>query len=434
MKFDSDDLKKLHENKVASYVRCVAYAALTYAVYAILLFVMNLALSEIYEDQPLVIYGLELATAIFFLNSMLLIFFTYDRSTREEFLKHNSEATFKPKGAWMEALIDKHFWIRTVVMWGLYLLLPTVGFSALPNFITNLFWLEPMSAEDCRFIGIALFVPISFGLSLFVYGDVRKMWLEMPHRLFEIHIFESTEKKLQEKYSLRAMLWRISYTTGLIFLGALIFPLLIGLIVTAGAVAVLLAKIKWTWIILGVVAGVTYYLCIRTRFRFLRRLKKCCKKNGFELVAKKHPYRSIVRDGGGYNLVIKAHGKTYYCRILASVKKTNKIYLRTDGICERARLVRIPVPRVFRTGPFVQVNKIDMDEGREAFRIVSTFDYRFEADGEKILLFNPVPVYLLKKAENGTSRVLDNGDTIGEYTVFSGNAFLRSLERARVEE
>ena len=55
MKFDSDDLKKLHENKPATYVRSVAYAALTYAVYAILLFVMNLALSEIYEDQPLVI-------------------------------------------------------------------------------------------------------------------------------------------------------------------------------------------------------------------------------------------------------------------------------------------------------------------------------------------------------------------------------------------
>ena len=434
MKFDSDDLKKLHENKTASYVRSVVYAALTYIVYAILLFAMNLALAAIYEDQPLVIYGLEVATAIFFLNSILLIFFTYDRATREDFLKHNSEATFKPKGAWMEALIDKHFWIRTVVMWGLYLLHPTVGFSALPNFITNLFWLEPMSAEACRFIGIALFVPISFGLSLFVYGDVRKMWLEMPHRLFEIHIFESTEKKLQEKYSLRAMLWRISYTTGLIFLVALIFPLLIGLIVTAGAVAVLLAKIKWTWIILGVVVGVTYYLCIRTRFRFLRNLKKCCKKNGFELVAKKHPYLSLIHDGGGYNLVVKANGKTYYCRILASVKKTNKIYLRPDGICERARLVRIPVPRVFRTGPFVQVNKIDMDEGREAFRIVSTFDYRFEADGEKILLFNPVPVYLLKKAENGTSRVLDNGDTIGEYTVFSGNAFLRSLERAREEE
>ena len=67
MKFDSDDLKKLHENKPATYVRSVVYAALTYIVYAILLFAMNLALAAIYEGQPLVIYGLEVATAIFFL-------------------------------------------------------------------------------------------------------------------------------------------------------------------------------------------------------------------------------------------------------------------------------------------------------------------------------------------------------------------------------
>ena len=427
MKFDSDDLKKLHENKVAAYVRCVAYAALTYAVYAILLFVMNLALSEIYEGQPLVIYGLEIATAIFFLNSMLLIFFTYDRSTREEFLKHNSEATFKPKGAWKRALQDKHFWIRMAVTWGLYLILPTVGFSSIPTFITSLFWLEPLPPLACRLIGVAVFLPVSLGLSLFVYGDVRKMWIELPRRLF--HIRKSAEKQVEKTYRLTTMLWRVAYTTGLTFLAALIAPLLLGVVVTAFGVALLLARIKWTWIFLGLVAGVTYYLCIRTRFRFLRRLKKCCKKNGFELVAKKHPYRSIIRDGGGYNLVVKANGKTYYCRFLASVKKSNKIYLRTDGICERARLVRFPVIRVIQRHGYVMANPLDMDEGREMFRMVSTFDYRFEAEGEKILLFNPVPKFLFRKAENGSFGHMDNGDTIGEYTVFSGNSFLRSLER-----
>ena len=427
MKFDSDDLKKLHENKTASYVRSVVYAALTYIVYAILLFAMNLVLGAIYEGQPLVIYGLEIATAIFFLNSMLLIFFTYDRSTREEFLKHNSEATFKPKEAWKGALRDKHFWLRMAVTWGLYLILPTVGFSSIPTFITSLFWLEPLPPLACRLIGIAIFLPVSLGISLFAYGDVRKMWIELPRRLF--HITNSAEKRVEKTYRLTTMLWRVAYTTGLTFLAALIFPLLLGVIGTAIGVIILLAQIKLTWIIVGIIVVVTYYLCIRRRFLFLRRVKKCCKKNGFELVAKKHPYLSLIHDGGGYNLVVKANGKTYYCRILASVKKGNKIYLRTDGICERARLVRFPVIRVIQRHGFVMVNPLDMDEGREMFRIVSTFDYRFEAEGEKILLFNPVPKFLFRKAENGSFGHLDNGDTIGEYTVFSGNSFLRSLER-----
>ncbi|MBQ8441585.1 MAG: hypothetical protein IJX19_13055, partial [Clostridia bacterium] len=114
---------------------------------------------------------------------------------------------------------------------------------------------------------------------------------------------------------------------------------------------------------------------------------------------------------------------------LASVKKTNKIYLLPDGTCERARLLHIPAPRVIRKGGFIQANTMDMNEGREAFRIVSTFDYRFEADGEKVLLFNPVPKFLYKKVEDGTSRPLDNGETVGEYKIYAANAFLRALER-----
>lgn len=427
MEFDYDDLKKLHENKAYSLARTVLYAAVTYIVYALLLLVINLALAAIYDGQPLLIYGLEVATAIFFLNSMLLIFFTYDRATREDFLKHNSESTFKPNGAWKGAWRDKHFWIRMAVMWGLYLILPAVGFSSVPMLITTLLWLDPLPLLACRLIGIALFLPVSLWLSLFAYGDVRKMWIELPRRLF--HITNSAEKRVEKTYRLTTMLWRVAYTTGLTFFAALIFPLLLGAIVTAIGVAVMLAQIKWTWIIVGIIVAITYYLCIRRRFLFLCRLKKCCKKNGFELVAKKHPYLSLIHDGGGYNLVVKANGKTYYCRILASVRKSNKIYLRTDGICERARLVRFPVIRVIQRHGFVMVNPLDMDEGREMFRIVSTFDYRFEAEGEKILLFNPVPTFLFRKAENGSFGHLDNGETIGEYKVFSGNGFLRALER-----
>ena len=75
------------------------------------------------------------------------------------------------------------------------------------------------------------------------------------------------------------------------------------------------------------------------------------------------------------------------------------------------------------------MNTMNLDEDREMFRSVSTFDYRFDAEGEKILLFNPVPTFLFRKAEDETSCPLDNGETVGEYKVFSGNGFLRALER-----
>ena len=64
----------------------------------------------------------------------------------------------------------------------------------------------------------------------------------------------------------------------------------------------------------------------------------------------------------------------------------------------------------------------------ELFRIVRTTDYRFEEKGSKILVVTPVPKKLF--FEEGE---MDNGDRIGEYTVFSGGGFMRALERDCIE-
>ena len=441
MEFDFDDLKKLRESKKFLYVRTVLYAAVTYVVYVLLLALMNFTIAASHDSLGAFfsstgyigayawVYFLEVLLAILFTNSAFLVFATYDRPTREEFLKHNSIVSFKLKGAWKGALKDRFFWVRMATVWGLYLLFPAKGFVQISYLITTLLRISAFPALVTRLIGIAAFFAVSLGFSLFIYGDVRRMWLEMPRRVSKVQLFNSTEKKLKRKYSLGAMVWRLIYTTAITYIGVLALPAILGAVGVFGAVLLMLAQLKWTWIILGVAIGITYYFCIRSRFRFLWRLRRCCKKNGFKVIAKKHPYLSLIHDGGKYNIVLQANGKTYYCKILASVKKTNKIYLLPDGTCERARLLHIPAPRVIRKGGFIQANTMDMNEGREAFRIVSTFDYRFEADGEKVLLFNPVPKFLYKKVEDGTSRPLDNGETVGEYTIYAANAFLRALER-----
>lgn len=429
MEFDFDDLKKIHEHRAYSYVKCVLYTLLTYGTYTFLMFLMSKMVNE--NASGIFFYILQSLLAIFFMNNIFMTFEAYDKPMREAYLQSHSAHKFNDKEERNFALHDPLFRTRMLTLGCAFLIVPVAGIGSqgLPFLIASLLHLPFPSTLACRMIGLAFFLPISFGWSIHAYVDVRKMWLEMPRRLARVRIFDSTDKKLKQRYGLGSMLFRIFGSAILYMVGFQIFPALVGAIAVFGAVAVMLAKIKWTWIILGVLVCGTYYLCIRTRFRFLRRLKKCCKKNGFELVAKKHPYRSLIRDGGGYNLVVKANGKTYYCRILASIKKSNKIYLRTDGTCERARLVRMPTVRLIRKGAFVQVNTMNLDEDREMFRIVSNFDYRFDAEGEKILLFNPVPTFLFRKAEDETSCPLDNGETVGEYKVFSGNGFLRALER-----
>ena len=436
MQFDFEKVKKIRENPAYPYVRSVLWAALTYGVYALLLLIMSLSLksayynadgtAELVADPNLLYYALQSLLSIIFMNSAFLTFAVYDKWERVHFLERNAEQAYETKGASKKALQDIHFWIRLITVWGLFLLLPATGFSTIPLVFTSLFHKAPLSGFLTTLIAFLCFAAASFGFWLFAYLDSRKAWLDLKN--LKTHAWESKERKRKKKYGFFAMIRRLIGTSVLYCVGVMVLPALFGAIAMAVAILLVLAQIKWTWIILGIALLITYYLCIRRRFRFMRNLKKSCKQYKFKLLEVKHPYRSIFRDSGGYNIAIRANGKNYYCRILASVKKSNKIYLCPDGTCERARLVRMPTPRVTGKRGFVQANQMNLDEGREIFRIVSSFDYRFEADGEKILLFNPVPKFLFKKVD-GTSRPLDNGETVGEYTVYSGNAFLRKLER-----
>lgn len=436
MQFDFEELKKIREHKAYPYVRSVLWAALTYGIYALLLLVMSLVLksayynadgtAELVVDPNLLYYALQSLLSVIFMNSVFLTFALYDKWERVHFLERNAEQAYEIKGAAKKALRDMHFWIRLITVCGLFLLLPAVGFSTIPTVFTSLFHKAPLSGFLTNLIAFLCFAAAAFGFLLFSYLDSRKAWLDLKY--LKTHAWESKERKRKKKYGFFAMLRRLIGTSVLYCVGVMVLPALFGAIAMAGAILFVLAQIKWTWIILGIALLITYYLCIRRRFLFLRNLKKCCKKYKFKLLAIKHPYRSIFRDSDGYNIAIRANGRTFYCRILASVKKTNKIYLCPDGTCERARLVRMPAPRVVGKRRFVQANQMNLDEGREIFRIVTSFDYRFEAKGEKILLFNPVPKFLFKKVD-GTSRPLDNGETVGEYKIYSGNAFLRSLER-----
>ena len=47
------------------------------------------------------------------------------------------------------------------------------------------------------------------------------------------------------------------------------------------------------------------------------------------------------------------------------------------------------------------------------------------------MIINPVPKRVIRKVE-GYSVDADNGDKIGEYQIFTGNAFLRSLKMESV--
>ena len=60
------------------------------------------------------------------------------------------------------------------------------------------------------------------------------------------------------------------------------------------------------------------------------------------------------------------------------------------------------------------------------FRRMTLFRYGFEGRSSKILIILPTPKKVMH-SESG--RDLDVGDKVGEYTVYTGTAFLNALER-----
>ena len=65
-----------------------------------------------------------------------------------------------------------------------------------------------------------------------------------------------------------------------------------------------------------------------------------------------------------------------------------------------------------------------------AFETESRYDYRSEFP--KILILSPVPHQVLGMA-HGQRAPIDNGDTVGEYKVYTTSGFLRALERGSLD-
>ena len=107
------------------------------------------------------------------------------------------------------------------------------------------------------------------------------------------------------------------------------------------------------------------------------------------------------------------------------------MYFDEDGYCTRTLTLSIPTPRVVSRGGFAQMLLREDSEDLEIIRLRFRSKYTFEIDGkgERVILLNPVPRRVFFKQVGSPRQEMDNGDRVGDYTVYSGNSFLRSLER-----
>lgn len=390
---------------------------------------------EYLDGLEFVIYLTSGVLFFLILNTVLLTYAIFARRERLAFLTGDRiAAAFDADAYRRELLRDRVFWLEVGVLILLGLLFPMTGCGQ----GSVLYFLEsfpPIRIESVFLRGLLIRLPYAVGvilLAVFARVEARKFWLKKRSSLFQTQLWRSVERKSKRAYSYPRMILRLIGYLILYVFGTLALSVVIPTAGTVFAVILLLLMQPWFVFLILAFSVLVVFLALRKRIKFIRALKKTCRENGFTLFELKRPYRSIFRDNGKYTFGVEANGKIYYCRLLASVRRSNKFYLDEKGICTRAWALHIPQPRMAARRGYVQTYDRGTGDDREFFRITSEVDYTFEipTEGVKIVLLNPVPRRAFRVVDEHFYE-MDNGDRIGEYQVYTGNAFLRLLIRDR---
>lgn len=174
-----------------------------------------------------------------------------------------------------------------------------------------------------------------------------------------------------------------------------------------------------------------YIRALFIRRKFVSRLKKAAKKNGYELSKIRHPYASVFADTDEYSFIVKAHGKTYTCKLIAGVSYGDPMYLEENG---KGRIIRSLTVR-FRSsmaGPFSRGGLIWHKLPDDIAQYHTEFNYGFEGEGTKVIIVSPTP-HTIYCSGHGNHKIVDVNDKIFGYTLMTGSAFINALERDAVK-
>ncbi len=160
-------------------------------------------------------------------------------------------------------------------------------------------------------------------------------------------------------------------------------------------------------VIAAIVIFIPFFLIFRRvnqRRKFIKRLKKLCKENKYKLGRIKSPYK-FMSDS---SFVVTANGKTFECKLIGARKKSIPMVLDNDG-----------------SGIYIHALVF---AGIRWWHYTEEFNFGFDSKYQKILIINPNAKFVYKNRD-GEYGELDNGDTVADYRIHTGQSFLNGLNR-----
>ena len=216
-------------------------------------------------------------------------------------------------------------------------------------------------------------------------------------------------------FKVKKFVSQIIVTTVAYWLGFMAFPMVFAWVFSL--FSIIFAFIKWqgSIIVVAVIVLLIFMkqiIALNRRRIFFKNLRKLCKKQHFELGKIKHAYLSAFFDSDEPNFCVTANGKTYECKCISSVVRGNPVIFKPNGVYSHDFVVKFAKTELLR---YEQISH-----------------YGFESKHQKIIIMVPTAksVYI---EEGSRRKIVDNGDKLFEYKIFTGGAFVRALERDAIK-
>ncbi len=353
--------------------------------------------------NPPAVIGVAFFLPLFY--SLVRIMVLHNASLRKAFCEQaDSLRTFTDRCKFFVCRIV--FWCETAAFAILYWILPLKWFC-MP--IVRQFTDGTPDIKDKALLFIIL-LPIMLVLNILARLSAMNAWLTTDHIIRETK-FNYSEAGLKRQL----LICCIAYGVGGILLNALIPGVAFILLPLLGDIPNyinLYAVLSTAGILVLLWIAFIFLRAFIKRRSFLKKLQSVCKAKGYTVSQITRPYLSVWMFKDGESFSVEANGKRYSCKLIGGLRRRVRTILFADGQGFFGHSLRL----------FKQ----------EVLRYESWFCFGYDSEDTKILIINPIPKHIYIQHQ-GKLHSLDNGDHVGDFSMYSASAFLNALERDSID-
>ncbi len=160
---------------------------------------------------------------------------------------------------------------------------------------------------------------------------------------------------------------------------------------------------------------------LRRRAGFIRKLKKCCKKNGYQIEFKRSFVKSFSwAHGDAVDFVLKAGKWTYYVKLA-----TSKRFLSSYTFISKNEM---KYTKIARHNRFAII--LDFKDKTKSLPIAFPKDVPDDDKYTvKAILINPAVMNVERKGSDGVIIPTGSGEKLFGYTIYTGTGFIETIKR-----